>query len=84
MAGAGHILGARAEFHRQHQFRDQRASIRADDMRAQDLIRCLVSQDFHKPIHIAHGAGPAIRGEGEFPDLIGNAARLELFLGFTH
>ena len=83
VAGAGHILGARAELHGDRDLSDQRAGIRPDDVRAQHAVRVLVGENLHEAVHLAHGARAAIRHEGELADLVARTARLQLLLGLA-
>ncbi len=80
-----HILGRRAEFHRGDQLRDQRAGIRADDVRTRAgdrgrLARRAVSQS--RPSRPSHARAHS-RWNGNFANVIGHPGSLQLLLGLT-
>ena len=71
------------ELHRQHDFGDQIAGFRAENMGAQHLVGLGVGQDFHQAVGGGDGLGAGIGGEGKLADLVGDAGRLQFFFGFA-
>src|SRR6516165_9028858 len=70
VAGAREIFRRAAEFHQDAGFGDELARARAKDMNAKHAIGLGIGENLHKAIGVAHGASPAIGGEGKFPDLV--------------
>ena len=60
VAGAGEVLGRRAEFHRDADLVDQVARHRPDDMRAEDAVGVLVGQHLDETLALEDGLGAAI------------------------
>ncbi len=83
VACAGDVFRARAKFHGNNHFCDQRTRFRPHNVASQNLVRFCVRNDFHKTFRRVHRTGAAIRHERELTDLVLNAVFFQIVFRFT-
>src|SRR5215207_1020421 len=83
VAGAGDVLGRRAELHRDRAFHYEVARLRPDDVDAEHPIGCRIRQDFHEAVRRAVDLGAAVGRERELADVVGDAVLFQLLLGLA-
>src|ERR1700691_5043557 len=83
VAGAGDVLGRRAEFHGDGRLADYVAGVGAENVYAEHAVGLGVRQDFHKTFGGQVHFGASIGGEGKFADVVADVSSLELLLGFA-
>src|SRR5580693_10279960 len=83
VAGAGDVLGRRAEFHGDRRLADHVAGVGAENVHAEHAVGLGVGQDFHESFGGQVHLGAGIGGEGKFADVVADVSSLELLLGFA-
>src|SRR5882724_10299883 len=83
VAGAGDILGARVEFHRQHGLGDHVGGARPENVYAEHAVRLRIGDDLDEPVPLFHRPHAAVGEERKLADLHLEVLFLALLFGET-
>src|SRR5579863_10701399 len=83
VTGTGDVFGRSAEFHGDRGLADHVTGIGAEDVHAEHAVGLGVGEDFDETVGGQIDLGAPVGGERKLADSVGDAGRLQFFLGFA-